>query len=169
MTRTWSPERAGSERPSALTTPAVTLPASPSGLPMATTSWPTRSADASPSRGRLEIAVLGDQHREVGERIAAANAKAKLPAVGEVEPAAVTAGDDVRRGDQVAVGAQRDRGATPERGTAAPAGSDLHCRHRRRERRGYLGERSRVGVEQLAVVARVSRHPDLRPAPSARR
>ena len=38
MTRTVPAERAGSERPSALTTPAVTLPASPSGFPTATTS-----------------------------------------------------------------------------------------------------------------------------------
>src|SRR5579871_5456073 len=40
--------RAGSERPSALTTPAVTDPARPSGLPTATTSWPTTSLSASP-------------------------------------------------------------------------------------------------------------------------
>ena len=43
------PARVGSERPSALTTPAVTEPAKPSGLPIATTSWPTRSRSASPS------------------------------------------------------------------------------------------------------------------------
>jgi hypothetical protein len=42
--------RAGSERPSADTTPAVTEPAKPFGLPMATTSWPTRSPSASPRR-----------------------------------------------------------------------------------------------------------------------
>src|SRR4051794_1189192 len=40
--------RAGSERPSAETTPAVTEPANPLGLPIATTSWPTRSLSASP-------------------------------------------------------------------------------------------------------------------------
>ena len=43
------PSRAASDRPSALTTPAVTVPANPSGLPMATTSCPTRSRAASPS------------------------------------------------------------------------------------------------------------------------
>ena len=47
--RVVSPERVGSERPSAETTPAVTEPANPCGLPIATTSWPTRSAAASPS------------------------------------------------------------------------------------------------------------------------
>jgi hypothetical protein len=37
-TRTLAPERVGSERPSAETTPAVTLPVNPCGLPIATTS-----------------------------------------------------------------------------------------------------------------------------------
>src|ERR687897_507989 len=37
------------ERPSALTTPAVTLRWKPKGLPMATTSWPTTRFPASPS------------------------------------------------------------------------------------------------------------------------
>ena len=39
----------GRERPRPLTTPAVTELAKPLGLPMATTSWPTRSSAASPS------------------------------------------------------------------------------------------------------------------------
>ncbi len=44
------PERARKVRPSALTTPAVTVAWKPNGLPMAITSWPTRSRRASPSR-----------------------------------------------------------------------------------------------------------------------
>jgi len=47
--RAEEPLRVGSDRPSALTTPAVTDPARPSGLPTATTSWPTTSSSASPS------------------------------------------------------------------------------------------------------------------------
>src|SRR5581483_6329509 len=46
---TMRPARVGSERPSAETTPAVTEPAKPWGLPIATTSCPTRSVDVSPS------------------------------------------------------------------------------------------------------------------------
>ena len=42
------PSEVGKERPRALTTPAVTEPASPIGLPTATTSWPTRSRSAFP-------------------------------------------------------------------------------------------------------------------------
>ena len=46
----WLPrEPAGSERPRAETTPAVTEPAKPFGLPIATTSCPTRRLSASPS------------------------------------------------------------------------------------------------------------------------
>ena len=43
--------RAGMLRPRALTTPAVTLPASPRGLPTATTREPTLSRSASPYSG----------------------------------------------------------------------------------------------------------------------
>jgi hypothetical protein len=49
MTSSISRPRAGRDRPSALTTPAVTEPASPSGFPTATTSCPTTSWSASPS------------------------------------------------------------------------------------------------------------------------
>ena len=55
--------RAGSERPSADTTPAVTEPAKPCGLPIATTSWPTRRRSASPSGAGSEVARLGAQRR----------------------------------------------------------------------------------------------------------
>ena len=48
-TRTFAPDRVGNERPSADTTPAVTDPVKPCGFPIATTSWPTRRASASPS------------------------------------------------------------------------------------------------------------------------
>ena len=44
------PPCARSDRPSALTTPAVTEHSKPRGLPMATTSWPGRSVRESPRR-----------------------------------------------------------------------------------------------------------------------
>src|SRR5215211_6758686 len=47
--RVAAPERVGSDRPSAETTPAVTEPLNPCGFPIATTSWPTRRFSASPS------------------------------------------------------------------------------------------------------------------------
>jgi hypothetical protein len=55
-TRLTDPDRVGSERPSALTTPAVTDPANPSGFPMATTSWPTRRLAASPRVAGTSVA-----------------------------------------------------------------------------------------------------------------
>ena len=48
MRRTCRPSRTGNDRPSALTTPAVTEPARPIGLPTAMTSWPMRRLSASP-------------------------------------------------------------------------------------------------------------------------
>ena len=62
--------RAGRERPSAETTPAVTEPAKPCGLPMATTSWPTRRRSASPSAAGREVVGVRAQDGEVGERVA---------------------------------------------------------------------------------------------------
>src|SRR5262249_28044288 len=41
--------------PSPLTTPAVTDPPNPSGFPTATTSWPTRRVDASPSVAGISV------------------------------------------------------------------------------------------------------------------
>ena len=63
ITRRLVRELAGSDRPSADTTPAVTDPANPFGLPIATTSCPTRSRSASPS-------VEGVRSAESARRIA---------------------------------------------------------------------------------------------------
>ena len=75
-------ERVGSERPSAETTPAVTEPLKPLGLPIATTSWPTLS-----SRRRRgwpgQVAALGPQHGQVGERVGADHLQREVASVGE--------------------------------------------------------------------------------------
>ena len=55
--RVTDPARVGSDRPSALTTPAVTEPANPSGFPIATTSCPTFSRDASPRCAAVSVAA----------------------------------------------------------------------------------------------------------------
>ena len=49
------PDRDRSDRPSALTTPAVTVAENPSGLPMAMTSCPTLIACESPSVNAAQI------------------------------------------------------------------------------------------------------------------
>ncbi len=91
ITRTAWPERAGSERPRADTTPAVTEPAKPLGLPIATTSWPTRSSSASPRWAAVEVGRLGAQHGEVRQRVAAHHLEAEVAAVGELRAAAAAA------------------------------------------------------------------------------
>ena len=58
ITRRLRPDQTGIERPSPLTTPAVTEPASPSGLPTAMTSWPTRRDSASPSSAGAAVGAL---------------------------------------------------------------------------------------------------------------
>ena len=75
--------RSGSERPSALTTPAVTLPASPSGLPTATTSWPTRRSDASPSLAGGGVGPSRADDREIRQRVGADDAERCRRPVGE--------------------------------------------------------------------------------------
>ena len=75
------PERARSERPSAETTPAVTVDSKPSGLPIATTSWPRRSRLELPSvRRRQGDRCVDPQQREVGVRIVADHARGEAAA-----------------------------------------------------------------------------------------
>ena len=60
---------------------------------------------------RRQVAVLGADHREVGERVAAGDGEAKLAAVGEPGAAAVAAGDDVGGGEDEAVVGEHDAAA----------------------------------------------------------
>src|SRR3954447_17668947 len=77
----------GSERPSALTTPAVTLPPKPRGLPIATTSWPTRSSPASPSCAatRSLVSVRSTARSLSGSRPATAK-RSSVPSANETAP-----------------------------------------------------------------------------------
>ena len=107
---TTRPDWVGSERPRPETTPAVTLPASPSGLPSATTSWPTRSVAASPhgTGGGVAPSARSTARSESGSR--PTTVAVELGAVAEGDLDAVGAGDDVGAREQVAVG-RDDRGA----------------------------------------------------------
>src|SRR6185312_546101 len=108
-TRAVRPSRVGSERPSPLTTPAVTEPASPSGLPTATTSCPTRSVPASPRTAGGGVAVRA-RHRQVGERVGADDDHIGLGPVAEHRPAGGGAPDHVGVGEQQPVAAHDDGG-----------------------------------------------------------
>ena len=79
------PERARSDRPRALTTPAVTLAWKPYGLPTAIAIWPTRSACESPSCAAPTLAA--------GRRRTARSVSGSSPtssAAKRAPPAAVT-------------------------------------------------------------------------------
>ena len=178
IVRRVAPSRAGSERPSAETTPAVTEPANPCGLPIATTSWPTRRLSASPSTAGVQVAFAGAQHREVGERVRAGDVERHLAAVDERGHAAArrpaaAAGDDVRGREQEAVRGQHDRAArrrprpARRRGGAraragwrptarAPRPRRRRCASRRRARRRRRG-RARPSVDDAASSRAPSR------------
>src|SRR5438132_2530193 len=83
ITRILSPARVGSERPTALTTPAVTLPANPRGLPIATTIWPTRSRSASPSwaGARSPRSACSTARSDIGSRPRTANGISRPSAI----------------------------------------------------------------------------------------
>ena len=110
------PSRVASDRPSALTTPAVTVPANPSGLPIATTSWPTRSRSAWPSGAGRGLPPVVRTTARSDSGIAADDLEGQFRAVHERGRAAVRAGDDVGRGHEMADRLDGDR-----RAGAAPA------------------------------------------------
>ena len=73
-------------RPVADTMPLVTeLEYVPSGLPIATTSWPTLSASDSPSRGRRQVGPLDLDDGQVGQRVDAVDGAGQDPAVLELD------------------------------------------------------------------------------------
>ena len=139
------PSRAGSERPSAETTPAVTEPAKPCGLPIATTSWPTRSRAASPSSaaGATPESVRSSA-RSDSESTPTTLAATSTPDVNDARTRRA-AGDHVRVGEHEAV--RRDHDA---RAGAAPA--DAQVRDRRPEPLGDRRHDARVRVERLGRV-----------------
>ncbi len=146
------PERVGSERPSAETTPAVTVPARPIGLPIATTSWPTRSSSASPSLAGVRSLAWARTSGQVGKGVGADDLGAQLAAVREGRADAVVAlGHDVRRGQHVAVGGDRDGAAAALAPPPAGAPGDAQVRHRRPQPLGDARDGARVGVERLRV------------------
>ena len=143
----------GSERPRAETTPAVTEPAKPCGLPIATTSWPTRSRSASPSSAGGEIARVDAQHGEVGEGVGADDLELELAAVDERRAAAAfRARDDVGGGEREAVRRDHDAAAAPvEHAAAAHAARDAEVRDGGAQPLGHGRHGLRVGVERFVV------------------
>ena len=146
---TTRPAAVGSERPSADTMPAVTLPARPSGLPSATTSWPTRRVEASPCSTGGGVVAAREQDREVRQGVPADHVGGGRRPVGEGGLGGGRPGDDVGAGQQVAVAGDDARAA---RAGPTSRRADLEAGHRRQHRLGDGHDGARVGVERLTVV-----------------
>ena len=146
-------------------------PAKPCGLPMATTSWPTRRRSASPSVGRHEVARRRRAARR-GRRAGRAptTSKRELAAVDERGAARRGRGPATTcaRGEQEAVGREHD--AAARAGRHAPARACARVTRRfatdGASRSATPVDGARVGVERLALVGvrlvRVGRRPSRR-------
>src|SRR3954454_22946594 len=148
------PDRVGSDLPRAETTPAVTVPASPIGLPIATTSWPTRSIA---ELGRLQVARVGANDRQVGQGIGSDHLGADLPPVREGGAHAMSASDDVGGGEHVAVGGDGDAGASALGAATAGPARDGQVRDGLRQALGNARDGPRVGVESVGVGEAIRR------------
>ena len=107
------PVRDCSERPSAETTPAVTVASKPSGLPMAIAIWPRLSFALSPSRCGQRDVGFDPEERKIRVGIVAEYARLKLAAFERREIDRPGALDDMAVGKREAVGGNDDAGAEP--------------------------------------------------------
>src|SRR5262249_36982828 len=109
--RVVEPARVGSERPRALTTPAVADPAEPGGVAEGTDRRPAAQPIGGPRRRRDEAVRPRPHHRQVGERVASHDRERRLTAVHERRHAAGSARNDVRRRDEEPIGRDDHPGA----------------------------------------------------------
>jgi hypothetical protein len=117
-------------------------------------------ADAEPlgvaELGGRELAGIGAEDSEVGERVRADDLVFELATVGERDAAAPVAPlDDVRRGQQVAVGRDHDAAPGARQHPPAPdAARHPEVSDRLGEPLDDAGDGARVRVERLLVVGR---------------
>src|SRR5919106_4297350 len=138
----------GRARPTALTTPAVTEPGDPSGLPTATTSWPTRSRSASPR--------VAEVRSVVPTRITAMSESGSVPTISNVASRPST-NDALPPEDPATTWAEVSRNPSGVMTTAEPAPSARPPRRRRRTRRlateGMSTSATRVTTDEYASRA----------------
>ena len=154
----------GRERPRALTTPEVTEPARPCGLPTATTSWPTRSLSALPRLHRGEPRREDPHHREVRQDVTTDDLEPRLAPVGERRGAVRAVRDDVGAREEVAVGGEH-HGAP---GTRTTARTHAQRRDRRDDALGHRDHDGRVRVDRLVLRRGHERRRHIGVGPSAR-
>ena len=138
---------AASERPSAETTPAVTVEWKPSGLPIATAIWPRLSVRCRRAGGGEAAGAVRLQRRQVGVGVGAEHAGAQPR--GRRRRRRSQRGravDDVMVGDDQAVGRDRRRRSPP------PRPLDGQRADRRADAVGDALTVVRIGVEQAGVA-----------------
>ena len=148
------PERARSERPSAETTPVVTVDSKPSGLPIAITSWPRLSSLELPRVAAGSVTGASIAHeREIGVRVVADHARGQAAAVDGGHADARRAADHVAVGEHEPVG--RDHDARAGAAMALVAGlRDVEPHHRRTDAVHHVDDGARIGIEQRLVLRR---------------
>ena len=109
-------------------------------MPIATTSWPTRSRRESPSRAKVGVGIVADRIR--GQ--AAPIGKGRLDLAGAV--------DDMAVGQHIGVGGEDD---TRPGGTRAVLDTaDLQVKDRRTDAVDSTDHGARIGVEQYQILGR---------------
>ena len=138
------PERERSDRPSAETTPAVTVHSSPNGLPSAIASCPGRIERASPkTAGIRSLPAMRNTARSVSGSSPATDA-AEAAAVEQRDLDLVGAVHDVRVGEDEAVGGGDEAGAAAG---AAAAAADVDADDRGAGALDRAGDDARIAVD----------------------
>ena len=160
---TTRPARTGSARPSALTTPAVTEPVNPIGLPIATTSWPTRRRDASPSSADTKPLPWRRSTARSDSWSRPIDVERDLTPVDERSRAAVDPVDDVRGGEREPVGRDDDGGTRSLDARTADPLTHTEARDRGDQPFRDRGDDGRVRVERLVAGVEALVHTHLVP------
>ena len=125
------------------------------GLPIATTSWPTRRRVGVAELGRASRSRASARTTARSESGSAPTTSAtnSRPSANAARPCRPLPGDHVRGGEHVAVGGDRDAAAARPRHRARGgcAASTRQVGDRGPQPLGDAGDRARVGVERLGV------------------
>ena len=150
ITRRFRPDQTGMERPSPLTTPAVTEPESPSGLPTAMTSWPTRSNSASPISAGAAVGALPWTTARSDSGSAPTTSTAVLVPSAKSSLAGLGAAHHMGVREQIPVrGEQHGRtGADPEPAVASVAGH-FERGDVRGDSLGHADDRCGIGIQRV--------------------
>src|SRR6185312_10531801 len=152
------PERARNERPTAEITPAVTVDSKPSGLPMATTSWPRRNFLESPRRalGRSRTEPARSSAKSVSASSPRERASMTWPSASIRRTSRAL--DDVAVGEHESIRRDYHAGTDASLPALRPAPS-FHAHDRRADPVGDGHHGRGVGVENLRLGHGLRRGP----------